>query len=136
VRRPVTPGALRDGTNMSDRTAERGDGRIGFLISLVLLGVGAFVVAKVVPVRVNAYEFRDFIQEECRFAATRNHDEEIYKRIFDKARELKLPLDKKNLHMERTMREMVISAKYDQTIDLKFTKYVYKFDHEERAPLF
>jgi hypothetical protein len=121
---------------MNDRTAERGDGRIGFLISLALLGVGAFVVAKVVPVRVNAYEFRDFIQEECRFAATRNHDEEIYKRIFDKARELKLPLDKKNLHMERTMREMVISAKYDQTIDLKFTKYVYKFDHEERAPLF
>jgi len=121
---------------MNERTSERGDGRIGFLISLVLLGVGGFVVAKVVPVRVNAYEFRDFIQEECRFAATRNHDEEIYKRIFDKAKELKLPLEKKNLHMERTMREMVISAKYDQTIDLKFTQYVYKFDHEERAPLF
>jgi hypothetical protein len=31
---------------------------------------------------------------------------------------------------------MVISAKYEQTIDLKVTKYVYKFDHEERAPLF
>ena len=136
VRRPIEPGAWRDGTNMNKRTAERGDGRIGFLISLALLGVGGFVVAKVVPVRINAYEFRDFIQEECRFAATRNHDEEIYKRIFDKARELKLPLDKKNLHMERTMREMIISAKYDQTIDLKFTTYVYKFDHEERAPLF
>jgi hypothetical protein len=38
--------------------------------------------------------------------------------------------------MERTTSEMVISAKYEQTIDLKFTKYVFKFDHEERAPLF
>ena len=120
----------------NDRAAERGEGRIGFLISLVLLGVGIFVGVKVIPVRVNAYEFRDFIQQECRFAATRNHDEEIYKRIFDKARELRLPLDKKNLRMERTAHEMIIAAKYQQTIDLKFTKYVYKFDHEEHAPLF
>ena len=121
---------------MNDRTAERGDGRIGFLISLALLGAGVFVGVKVIPVRVNAYEFRGFIQDECRFAATRNHDEEIFKRVFDKAKDLKLPLEKKNLHMERTTHEMIISAKYEQTIDLKFTKYVYKFDHEERAPLF
>ncbi len=121
---------------MRDRHAERGDGKIGFLISLALLGTGIFIGVKVIPVRINAYEFRDFIQEECRFAATRNHDEEIYKRIFEKAKELKLPLEKKNLHMERTMHEMVVSASYEQTIDLKFTKYVYKFDHEERAPLF
>ena len=121
---------------MNDRTSERGDGRIGFLISLALLGAGIFVGVKLIPVRVNAYEFRDFIQEECRFAATRANDKEIYMRIFDKAKELRLPLEKKNLHMERTLHEMIISAKYEQTVDLKVTKYVYKFDHEERAPLF
>lgn len=121
---------------MRRNNLESGEGRIGLLISLAILGSGIFVGVKIIPVRINAYEFRDFIQEECRFAATRNHDEEIYKRVFDKAKELKLPLDKKNLHMERTGREMVISAKYEQTIDLKVTKYVFKFDHEERAPLF
>ena len=31
---------------------------------------------------------------------------------------------------------MIITAKYEQTIDLKFTKYVFKFDQKERAPLF
>ena len=106
------------------------------MISLALLGAGVFLGVKVIPVRVNAYEFRDFIQEECRFAATRANDKEIYTRIYDKALELRLPLEKKNLHMERTTHEMIISAKYEQTIDLKITKYVYKFDHEERAPLF
>src|SRR5262245_60560566 len=121
---------------MRNRTGERGDGRIGFIVALALLGAGIFLAVKIIPVRINAYEFRDFIQEECRFAATRNKDEDIYKRIVDKAKELRLPLDKKNLHMERTTHEMVISAKYEQTIDLKVTKYVYKFDHEERAPLF
>lgn len=121
---------------MKARRHERGEGRIGLLIALALLGAGTFLGVKIIPVRVNAYEFRDFIQEECRFAATRNHDEEIYKRIFDKAKELKLPLEKKNLTMNRTTREMVITAKYQQTIDLKVTKYVYRFDHEEHAPLF
>ncbi len=106
------------------------------MISLVLLGVGIFVGVKIIPVRVNAYEFRDFIQEECRFAATRNHDEEIYKRILDKAKELRLPVEKKNVHMERTAHEMIIAARYQQSIDLKFTTYVFKFDHEEHAPLF
>jgi hypothetical protein len=31
---------------------------------------------------------------------------------------------------------MIITAKFQQTIDLKFTKYVFKFDQQERAPLF
>ena len=109
---------------------------MGFLISLALLGSGIFLGVKIIPVRVNAYEFRDFIQEECRFAATRADDKEIWTRIYEKAQELRLPLEKKNLRMERTAHEMVISAKYEQTIDLKVTKYVYKFDHEEHAPLF
>lgn len=121
---------------MNRRIGERGEGRIGLMLALGMLGMGVFLGAKIIPVRINAYEFRDFIQQECRFAATRNHDEEIYKRIFDKAKELRLPLDKKHLKLERSLREMVITASYEQTIDLKFTKYVYKFDHEERAPLF
>jgi hypothetical protein len=106
------------------------------MIALALLGAGIFVGVKIIPVRVNAYEFRDFIQEECRFAATREKDAEIFKRVFDKAQDLKLPITKKDIRLERTTHEMIISAKYVQTIDLKVTKYVFKFDHEERAPLF
>ena len=71
-----------------------------------------------------------------RFAATRNNDSDIYKRIVDKAKSLDIPLEKRNLKLERTTREMIITAKYEQTIDLKFTKYVFKFDQKERAPLF
>jgi len=121
---------------MNGRNGQRGEGRIGLIVALALLGSGIFLGVKLIPVRINAYEFRDFIQEECRFAATRTHDEEIYKRIFEKAKELSIPLDKKNLRMERTGREMIISAKYQQTVDLKVTTYVFRFDHEERAPLF
>jgi hypothetical protein len=121
---------------MRNRAAERGEGRVGLMIALALLGAGIFVGVKIIPVRVNAYEFRDFIQEECRFAATRNKDAEIFKRVLDKAQDLRLPITKKDIRLQRTTHEMIISAKYQQTIDLKVTKYVFKFDHEERAPLF
>lgn len=121
---------------MKNRAAERGEGRIGLMVALALLGAGIFVGVKIIPVRVNAYEFRDFIQEECRFAATRNKDAEIFKRVFEKAQALRLPVTKKDIRLERTTSEMIIRAKYVQTIDLKVTKYVFKFDHEERAPLF
>jgi hypothetical protein len=121
---------------MSRSGNERGEGRVGLLIALALLGIGIFLGVKIIPVRVNAYEFRDFVQEECRFAATRNNDAEIYKRIIDKAKELDIPLDKRNVTLERTTREMIITAKFEQPIDLKFTKYIFRFDQKERAPLF
>lgn len=121
---------------MAAWTTERGEGRIGLLIAVALLGAGVFLGVKVIPVRVTAYEFRDFIQEECRFAATRHNDGEIVKRIMEKAQALQIPLDKRNLKLQRTTSEMIITAKYEQPVDLKFTRYVFRFDHKEKAPLF
>jgi hypothetical protein len=115
---------------------ERGEGRVGLLISLVVLAIGIFLGVKIIPVRINAYEFGDFIQQECRFAAVRNQDAEVAKRIFAKAAELEIPLKKKDLKIQRTGSEMIISASYVQPIDLKVTVYNYRFQRKERAPLF
>ena len=115
---------------------QRGEGRLGLLVALVVLGSAAFVAAKIIPVRVKAYEFHDFITQECRWGAVRTADEEVVQRIIEKAKSLDLPLEKENLKVERTRLEMTIAAKYDQPIDLKVTTYVYHFDHKERAPLF
>jgi hypothetical protein len=82
------------------------------------------------------YEFGDFIEQECRFAAVRTENGEVAKRILDKAAELQLPLTKKDLQIQRTQREMIISAKFEVPIDLKVTTYQYKFQRTERAPLF
>jgi hypothetical protein len=119
-----------------DRRSEQGEGRIGLLVSLVILGVGVFVGAKIIPVRIDAYEFGDFIQEECRFAAVRNQDSEVFKRIMDKARSLELPLKKTDLSVQRSPNEMVIVASYEVPIDLKVTTYTYRFYRKEKAPLF
>ncbi len=121
---------------MKRRAGEHGEGRLGLLIALAVVGVGIFLGVKVIPVKVNAYEFGDFIQQECRFAAVRNKDAEVAKRIYDKAAELEIPLKKQDLKIQRTANEMIISCAYDQPIDLKVTTYVYKFRTTERAPRF
>lgn len=106
------------------------------MITLIIVAVAIFLGAKVIPVRIAAYEFRDVLREEARYGAVRNSDDIVTKRILQKAAELEIPLQKKNLKVSRTPGQMVISATYEQPIDLKVTTYVYKFDATEKAPLF
>ncbi len=118
------------------RNAERGEGRLGFIVTLAVCAALAYVGFKVIPVRIDAYEFRDTIRQETRMGAVRDSDAAVAKRILDKAREMDLPVQAKNLSVRRTQSEMIVSASYELPIDLKVTTYVYRFNAEERAPLF
>ena len=118
------------------RHSERGEGRVGLLIALLVVAVAAFVGIKIIPVRIDAYEFRDVLREEARYGAVRNNDKAVAERIMNKARELEIPLNAKNLVVSRTHSEMVITATYEQVIDLKVKTWVYRFNAKERAPLF
>ena len=118
------------------KRGQSGEGRIGALIALAVVGIAIFLGVKVIPVRVAAYEFRDFVEQECRYAAVRKHDNQVRQRIIDKAEELEIPLDPKRLKLQRTRSEMVITASFEQPIDLKVYTYVYKYEVNERAPLF
>jgi len=117
------------------RDAQRGEGKLGFLIALIVVGLAIFLGIKVIPVRVTAYHFKDVLRQEARMGAVRNEDSTIRDRIMVQAADLEIPLDEKNLTIRRTPSNMIIRAKYEQPIDLKFTTYVYKFNVEERAPL-
>ncbi len=118
------------------RKREEGSGRLGFLFVLALVGVAIFLAAKFIPVRVAAYEFRDFVEQECRYAAVHQSDEAVVRRILEKAKELELPLRAKDVKLNRTRREMIITASFQKPIDLKVTTYAYHFTVNERAPLF
>ena len=115
---------------------QRGEGRIGLFFTLAAIAIIIFLAVQYVPAKINAYEFADFMEKECRFAATRRNDKAIEVRILEKAGELSLPLTRKNVVVRRTRSEIIISAKYEQPLDFKVTTYVYKFDHTEKAPLF
>ena len=121
---------------MKRRNGQKGEGRLGFAIAVVIVGVSAFLGLKIIPVRVAAYEFRDILREEARYGAVRDSDKEVHKRIMDQAAEMEIPLKKKHLKVTRSISDIVITATYEQPIDLKLTTYVFKFNHKEKAPLF
>jgi hypothetical protein len=121
---------------MNRRNGNKGEGRIGLVIAIAIVGTAAFLGLKIIPVRVAAYEFKDVLREEARYGAVRNSDSEVHKRIMTRASELDIPLEKKNLKVVRHTRDIVITAKYEHPIDLKVTTYVFKFEHQEKAPLF
>ena len=118
------------------RNGERGEGRAGFLITLVLFLVGLFLAIKIVPPRVDGYQFQEVLREEARNVAVHRNDEQVASRIMDKARSMNIPLERSNLKISRSRAEVVITASYQKPIDLKFTTYTYKFNGRQTAPLF
>jgi len=121
---------------MKRRNGQKGEGRVGLAIAVVIVGTTAFLGLKIIPVRVAAYEFKDVLREEARYGAVRDSDKEVHKRIMTRAGEMGIPLEKKQLKVMRATRDITISATYEQPIDLKVTTYTFRFNHQEKAPLF
>lgn len=115
---------------------ERGEGRLGTVIALCLLAVVVYLGFKVVPVMVNAYAFRDFIEQEARFAAIHDKDDEVKKRVVRKAKELSLPVNHKNVKIKRTRTHCDIEVKYTIPIETPVYTYNWSLDESSRAPLF
>ena len=118
------------------RNSEAGKGRVGFVVTLAVFLAGIFVAVKVVPVHVDGYQFRDVLREEARYAAVHHNDKAVMQRILDAAASMDIPLDKKNLTIERSKINIVVTASYVKPVDLKFATYTYRFHEKQKAPLF
>jgi hypothetical protein len=122
--------------SMSRNRGERGEGKLGTFFALTLLVVMIYMGFKVVPVMINSYAFKDFIEEEARFASVRRDDEEIVTRVYNKARELQLPISKEMIHTDRTNSRFDIAVSYAVPIITPVYTYQYKRDEHVSSPLF
>lgn len=108
---------------------QRGEGKIGVIITLLLLVISVVVAIKAIPVKIVDTEFKDFMDEQAKFAGDRKADS-IHKAILHRAKELQIPLDKKNLRVERPRDRVRIECTYTVTLEfpLGFT-YDWTFNH-------
>ena len=95
-----------------------------------------YLGVKFVPVLINGYAFRDYLEEEARFAGLRNRDEEVKKRVLRKAQELELPVAAKDILINRTNTHFDIKVKYVVPIETPVYTYRWIFDEAIGAPLF
>lgn len=120
---------------MTRRKGQSGEGRLGCILWLALLGVGILICYKAIPVKIASAELYDFMDEQAKWAAN-TPPEALKARILDKAKELELPLDPQNLSVERYGDNIKMRASY--MVELEFPGYVYEweFDHQLNKAIF
>lgn len=121
---------------MPRRTAERGEGNLGCIVWVLLLAIGVLFAWKLIPVKMNSAELYDYMDELARFSAGHEAPEDIKKKLLGRADELRIPLDKDHVMVERSGDRIRMSVDY--TVPVEFPGYTYNwhFHHELDRPIF
>ncbi|HEV8582361.1 MAG TPA: hypothetical protein VGX68_25110 [Thermoanaerobaculia bacterium] len=109
---------------MPRRRAERGEGNIGCILWLLALGIALLIAWKAVPVKMQSAELYDFMDEAAKFRAERTPTEELEKQILERAKQLNIPLEKKNVRVERKAGDRIY-MEVEYTIPVEFPGYTY-----------
>jgi len=112
---------------MKRSRAQLGDGKLGCLLWLILVGVGGLIAFKAIPVKIASSELYDFMVEQAKFS-TRATTGTIENRIVRRAQELRLPVDKKAVTVTRAGDRIRMEARF--TVPLEFPGYTYYWDFD------
>lgn len=121
---------------MRRRIAERGEGNLGCIVWLLVLGLAVMISVKAIPVKIASAELYDFMDEVARSSGVNTTAEDVKKAILKRAVDLKLPLDKDHITVERVGDLLRMRVEY--TVPLEFPGYTYQwhFLHEMERPIF
>jgi hypothetical protein len=99
----------------------RGESRLGCLLPLLILAVGAYFAADFGAAYFRYYRFKDAMGQEARFA-TAATDQQITTRLAAVADSLQLPAGAELITIIRSQSMVTISSDYDEVIRLPLKK--------------
>lgn len=117
------------------RMNQKGEGRLGCVVGLLLLCAALFVAYKLIPVKIQAAEMRDAVQDASR-AASGKSNELIRKGLFLRAQELKVPIKESDIVISRRADFIKIEVAYD--VQVQFPGYTMNkhYEFEAENPVF
>ena len=121
---------------MRRRIAERGEGNLGCIVWLLVLGLAVMICVKAVPVKIASAEMYDYMDEVARATGVNTTAEEVSKAILQRAADLHLPLTKENLRVVRDGDRLIMRAEYTVPVDFPGYTYHWHFVHEMDRPIF
>ena len=118
------------------RRNERGAGKAGCLLTLLILVVVCYYGAGAVSSYFRYWQLLDEMKSQARLAPGLE-DQVIRRRLVSKAQELQLPTEATRFVIRRLSRprEIVISTSWQDTIDLPFYSWVVTLKPQARALL-
>jgi len=116
------------------RRRAAGEGNIGCILWTVAFLIVALICYKVIPIKLNTAEMYDFMIEQAKFGTA--PAAELKKIILGKAKELEIPINEKNLTVERIGDRIRMKTSFEIPIDFPGYTYVWKFDWEIDRPIY
>ena len=120
---------------MSGRRQQSGQGKLGCILWSLVFLVGILAAVKMVPVRARVAQLTDYAEEQAKWAGRQSADK-IRTRLHNKARELDLPLQKKNIHVEKNRGKLRVRMQFTVPIDFPGYTYHWDFDFQEEWDIF
>jgi hypothetical protein len=99
----------------------RGESRLGCLVVLLALALGAYLAIDFGEAYFRFYQFKDAMGQEARFATTKT-DDQITTRLAALADSLQLPPGAELITIDRSPTVITISSDYDEVIKLPLKK--------------
>ncbi|MGH9463834.1 MAG: hypothetical protein ACRD1X_21735 [Vicinamibacteria bacterium] len=114
----------------------RGEVRMSSLLSLAVLIFAVYEGFQFVPVLFAQYEFKDAIVEEAKFSAYKT-PETIRDNLLKKAAELRLPIERQDVVVERRPTSTRIQVQYELSVEwLPGQEYWWEVNEDEESVLF
>ena len=121
---------------MPRRRWERGEGNVGCILWLIALGLAVLIAWKAVPVKLQSTELYDYMDELAKFAAAHTPPEQLEKMILDRAKQLNIPLQKKDVKVERNGDRIFMDVQYTIPVELPGYTHQWNFRHKLDRPIF
>ena len=117
---------------------QSGKGSLRGLFALVLIVGLVYVGMKFIPVRAQAFQFADAVQDEGTFAGgRRSTDDQIKRNLLEQAQMLGLPIENRHIKVTRPgSKYIIIEVEYTVPIDLiGGYRYDWSFSPRYEGPL-
>jgi hypothetical protein len=118
--------------------SERGEGKLGGYIWLLILLAAGYAAWNVAPAYIDDYALVDKVNEICRTPRGTTTDEKIYEMILREVRERRLDgfLKRNNFKVSTLETSRKIAFSYERELQvLPGWKWMFKRDHEVSQPL-
>jgi hypothetical protein len=121
--------------NRSRNRSQKGEGKVGCLIGLVVLLIAAMIAYKMIPIKVKSADLRDTVQDVARSAGQHN-DKWIATAVLNKAQSLELPVTEESIKVVRANSEIRVDVDYTVPVKLPGFTYQWHFHHKAENPIF
>lgn len=120
---------------MRSRKWQRGEGKVGCVFWLLLMAIGVYTGWQMIPPKIADMQLKDYVEELAQLEPRRS-GEWYQNAIMNRAKDLEIPLTKKGLKVDKTLRRVRVEIEYVVPINFIVTTYEWKFEHKLDRDIF